>query len=166
MSMKTLLLTTVVSVLASLPLMAEQPLKLELLAPKEPVTLSKADLEKSGAGLTLSYRITNTGKKDVVIKHGGDESTNSLSIEGPGALNRPYNGPMTADYRMGQAITIKPGESKEFEIKGLKHGTRDMSYWKITKAGDYEASMTFVSRLGREKLTLKSSAVKFSVVVK
>lgn len=172
--MKFLILTSIVALLASLSAMAESPLKLELLAPNEPISLKKDDLEKPGVGtvlppkvdITLRYRITNTGKEAVVIKHGGDESFNRLTIKGPGASDVPYRGPMTLNYAYGNPVTFKPGESKEFEIKGLKYGSRDMSYWSISKAGDYEASMSFVSRVGREKLTLKSKAIKFSVAVK
>ncbi len=173
MGMKTLFLSSITALLASLSLMAESALKLELIAPKEPITLKKDDLVKPGVGaaapsvdITLRYRITNTGKKEIVIKHGGDESTNSLKITGPGATDVPYRGPMTADYRMGNPVTLGAGESKEFEIKGLKHGTRDMSYWSITKAGEYEAALTFKSRSGRELTTLKSEPVKFSVAIK
>ena len=171
--MKTLLLSSMVALLASFPALAEIPLKLELLAPKEPVTLNKNDLEKPGrggaaprVGINLSYRITNTGKKDITFNHGRDDTTNLLVIKGPGAIEVPYNGPMTADYRMGAPLTIKPGESKEFEIVGLKYGTRDMSYWSINKAGDYEVSMTYRTRIGGEGFFLKSNAAKFSVVVK
>ena len=171
--MKTLLLSSVVALLASLPAMAELPLKLELLAPKEAVVLKKEDLIKPGVGaaapkvdITLTYRITNTGKEAIVVKHGGDESTNQLMIKGPGAIDTPYHGPMTADYRMGNPVKLGPGESKDFELKGLRHGTRNMSYWSITKAGDYEVTLKFITRSGAEQTTLTSNTAKISVAVK
>ena len=173
MSMKTLFLSCLAALFACSLGMAESPLKLELLAPKKPVTLSKADLVKLEPGaegpvvdITLRYRITNTGKQAVEIRYGADESTNSLSIQGPGAANIPYRGPMTADYRMGEKVTISPGESKEFEIKGLAYGARNLSRWSITKAGDYEVTLKFSSRMGRELMTLTSNSTRFSVVIK
>ena len=171
--MKTLLLSSLIALLASLAAMAELPLKLELMAPKEPVTLKKVDLEKPGVGaaapkvdITLTYRITNTGKEKITLEHGGDATTNTLSITGPGAVDSPYKGMMTMEFRMGKPITLAAGESKEFEIKGLKYGKRDMSYWSITKSGDYEVTMTYNTRSGREKVVLKSNTAKFSAVIK
>ena len=70
MTMNTLFLSCLVALFVCSLGMAESPLKLELLGPKEPVTLSKADLVKldPGAkgpvvGITLRYRITNTNDK-------------------------------------------------------------------------------------------------------
>ncbi len=173
MIMNTLLLSCLVALFVCSLGMAESPLKLELLIPHNPVTLSKADLVKvdSGAkgpvlGITLLYRITNTGKQAVEIRHGGDESTISLSIQGPGAANIPYSGPMTADYRMGKNVTIGPGESQQFQIKGLAYGARNMSRWSISKAGDYEVTLKFSSRTGRKVTTLTSNPTQFSVVIK
>ena len=172
MSMKTLIPSFLFVLFASPLGMADSSLKLQLFAPKEPVTLSKADLVKAGIGakgpvegITLRYRITNTGKQAIEIRHGGDESTNSLSIQGPGAINIPYRGPMTLDYRIGEKVTISAGESKEFEIRGLAHGIRNMSRWSITKAGDYKVVMKFNSRTGRKRTKLKSNTAQFSVVI-
>ena len=172
--MKFLILISIVALLASLSAMAESPLKLELLTPKEPISLKKDDLEKPGVGtvlppkvdITLRYRITNTGKEAVVIKHGGDESFNQLMIKGPGAENVAWNKPVSADYRFGEAVSLKPSESKEFEIKELMYGTRDLNYWSIIKAGDYEVILKFNSRTGRDLMTLTSKPAKFSVVIK
>ena len=171
--MKTLFMSCLLALSASSLGMADSSLKLELLAPKEPVTLSKADLVKLNPGakgpvvdIMLRYRITNTGKKAVEIRHGGDESTNSLSIQGPGAIDIPYLGPVTLDYRMGEKVTISPGGRKEFEIKGLAYGGRNMSRWSITKAGDYTVTLKFSSRTEREITTLTSNSTQFSVVIK
>ena len=171
--MKTLFLSGIFVLFAISPGMANSSLELELLSPKEPVTLSRADLVKRGlgakgpvAGITLRYRITNSGKQAVEIRHGGDESTHSLSIQGPGAINIPYRGPMTLEYRVGEKVTIGPGERKEFEIKGLAYGARNMSRWRITKAGDYKVTLKFSSRLEKERITLTSNSAQFSVVIK
>ena len=179
MGMKTHLLTSVLALLASFPALAELPLKIELLAPKEPVTLNKAAEAKPQPGrggrggaditlpdITLRYRITNTGKEAIVLEHGGDATINELQIKGDGALNFPFEGIMTSEFRMGEPVTIGGGETKEFEIKGLKYGKRDMSYWNITKSGDYEVSLTHNTRAGQAKVSLTSEPAKFSVVIK
>ena len=151
--MKTLLLSSLLALLASVPAIAELPLKLELLAPKGPVILNAAQLIKPGDGaaapkvdITLRYRITNTGKEAITLEHGGDATTNALVVKGPGAVNVPYKGMMTMEFRMGKPITLAAGEAKEFEIKGLKYGARDMSYWSVTKSGDYEVTLAHHTR--------------------
>ncbi len=179
MGMKTHLLASVLALLASFPALAELPLKIELLAPKEPVTLNKAAEAKPQPGrggrggaditlpdITLRYRITNTGKEAIVLEHGGDATTNLLVVKGPGAVDVPYLGFHLAVWLSGKPITIGGGETKEFEIKGLKYGKRDMSYWNITKSGDYEVSLTHNTRAGQAKVSLTSEPVKFSVVIK
>ena len=178
--MKAIFLTPILALLTSIPLLAELPLKLELMAPEEPVTLQEADEAKPGdkakglaeeakgptADVTLRYRITNTGKEDIVMDHGGDSTTNRLMIKGPGAKNHPYRGMMTMEFRMGKPVTIKAGESKEYEIKGLKYGKRDMSFWTISQAGDYTVSLMHRTRSGNANVSLTSNTVKFSVVAK
>lgn len=57
-------------------------------------------------GITLTLRLTNTSEEAITINYGEDTSTNTLTIDGPGALNLKFNGMMTADYRMGAPTKI------------------------------------------------------------
>ena len=105
-------------------------------------TLS-ASIEKARAlqqGIDLTLRMTNEGKKEVRLNYGADTSRNLLAIKGEGAFAIPYRGMMTMEFRMPEPTVIKPGESKEFIIKNLSYGTRDMDRWYIVKAGKFHAS--------------------------
>lgn len=171
--MKNSLLTSLAALLISGPMLADVPLKLELVGPEEAVSVDKGVLKKVALGgqgaeqsIELKYRITNTGESAITLEHGGDATTNELELEGPGALNKPFNGIMTMEFRMGKPITIGAGKSKEFTITGLKYGKRDFSHWVITKPGDYEVTLTHKTRSGGKAVELKSNTVKFSVVAK
>lgn len=185
---------------SSLPAIAAGELKLELVAPKDPVVVSAEALEevtkaaeaslayqeemqspkpdretmmrlqklaagaqKAEQGIELKYRITNTGDEAVTLQHGGDATSVLLEITGPGAVDLPYKGMMTMEFRMGRPISIESGKSEEFSIKELKYGKRDMSRWLITKAGDYEVIATYITTANGQRLELKSPAVKFTV---
>lgn len=170
--MKSILVTSLAALLSSVCLMADLPLKLELVAPAQAIIADKATLEKAGVGargaeqhIELTYRITNTGKKEITLEHGGDATTNFLEVKGPGADDKPFKGAMTMEMRMGKPITIAAGGSMEFTIKGLKYGKRDFSHWVISKPGEYEVTLIHKTFSGSEKVELKSNAVKFSVIV-
>lgn len=177
-------------------------LKLELIAPKEPVKVSKeqvAQLEKLpelikdleaarkkdrpdlkelkaleagitaarsiDQGITLTLRFTNPGKAAVQLFYGSDTSRNTLKIEGPGAINLPYRGMMTMEYRVPDPVEIKPGESKEFTIKSFAHGTRDSDRWFVFKPGTYQATCRFTMNHNEEKIEITSDKAAFEVKV-
>lgn len=201
--MKCTCIAVLFAAISAMPLMGAEGLKLELIAPKETVVLSKAqlaelasvggaaealeearaekkpDLEslrrlegivmgalRTQQGIDLSYRITNPTDAAIALEHGGDATTNALEIKGDGAVDLPYRGMMTMEFRMGKPITIDPGASKEFTIKELKYGMRDMSRWLITKPGDYEITLIHRTNSGGKKVELTSDPLKLSVVAK
>jgi hypothetical protein len=91
--------------------------------------------------------LKNTGKDPVTINIAGDMSMITLSLAGEGALTMHSMMMMTADFRMGKDLTIKPGESHSFKLTSLAHGKRGMSqysYW--TKAGKYKLSASYKSK--------------------
>jgi len=114
-------------------------------------------------GIDLTLRFTNTGKSPVEIQYGPDTSKNLLNVGGPGAVAMPFNGPITADYRMPDPTTIAPGETKEFTISDLSFGTRDLSRWLVAKPGSYTASVIFTTTINEEKVELSSNQVTFEV---
>jgi hypothetical protein len=95
-------------------------------------------------------RLTNTGKDPVTLRYGPDLGRNVLQVRGRGALEVPYNGPVSADLRFGQPVSIVPGGSKEFVIAELRHGSRDLDRWLLTRPGKYEIRVVFstVLRVG------------------
>ncbi len=179
--------------------LAAPDLKLELIAPKELVKVTReqvAQLEKlpelikdleaarkkdhsdlkaleSGIaaarsieqGINLTLRFTNQGKAAVQLFYGGDTSRNGLKIEGPGAVDLPFRGMMTMDYRVPKPVEIKPGESKEFTIKSFAHGTRDSDRWFVFKTGTYHATCQFTMNHNEEKIELTSDKAAFEVKV-
>lgn len=163
--MKALCLIPILSLCSTMLLPADAPLTLELIVPQKPVVLAKEQALVAAPDIELSYRITNNGKQPVSFDHGGDSSTHELRLQGPGALDRPYQGMMTMEFRMGSPITIEPGKSKEVAIKQLSYGTRNLSRWLITKAGEYEASLLLRIRIGDEAVELKSAAARFQVEI-
>ena len=124
-------------------------------------TLEKA--RQSKLGITLKLRLTNTGDKRLVVHYGADTSTNYLKVKGPEAVDLPFDGPMTADFRMPEPTTIEAGKSKDFDLKELHYGARDMSRWLIGKPGDYEVFLRFVTRIGGEKVDLKTNRVTLKI---
>lgn len=114
---------------------------------------SIAAVRDTKQGITLRLKLTNTAKDPLVVRYGQDTSTNVLSVKGPGAVDLPFDGMMTMDYRMAEPVTIAPGGFKEFTITELKYGARDMSRWLITEAGEYKIRLTFRAALDEEKMT-------------
>jgi hypothetical protein len=94
-------------------------------------------------GVKLRMRITNTGKDPVTLRYGPDLARNTLKIRGRGALEVTYSGPVSADFRFGQPVSIAPGGSTEFVVAELRHGSRDLDRWLITRPGEYEIRVIF-----------------------
>jgi hypothetical protein len=94
-------------------------------------------------GVKLRMRLTNTGKEPVTFQYGPDLGRNTLKVKGRGALEVTSSGPMSADLRFGQPVSIAPGGSTEFVIAELRHGSRDLDRWLITQPGEYEIRVIF-----------------------
>lgn len=192
-----------IAALLPLSLTAAPPLKLELIVPKEKISLKKEALEEVAPlakvskqiealmespkltpairkemrklqsqlskgrnlkqGISLKLRFTNTSDKDFTFRYGPDVSRNLLTVEGPAAIDLPYMGPMTLEFRSPKPTTIKAGKSVDFPIEDLKYGARDMSRWLIGKPGKYTISLRFVGRIDEKKVELKTE--KATVVV-
>lgn len=114
-------------------------------------------------GITLTLRLTNTSEEAITINYGEDTSTNTLIIDGPGALNLKFNGMMTADYRMGAPTKIAPGKSMEFSVTELRYDKRDFSRWLLTKAGEYAIQLKFITHVDRKKLEVTTNKITLKV---
>lgn len=117
-------------------------------------------------GISLKLRITNTSQEPIDLLYGPDTSTNFLTLEGPDAINLPYDGAMTLDFRQPKATTIKAGQSKDFPIEELRYGQRDMSRWLIGQPGVYTIALRLVGRLNGEKFELNTEKVTLKVETK
>jgi hypothetical protein len=129
---------------------------------RELMTLSRGTIET----LDLTVVMENKSKNDITFNYGGDVTRWALKVEGKGAVDLPYRGPMTMEYRMGKPLTIKAGQSQEFVIAGLRYGSRNMSRWLLSEPGTYQISATFKGRAGKEKLELASALVKVLIAVR
>jgi len=114
--------------------------------------------------IVLLLRFTNPGKAPVELHYGPDTSRNHLTIEGPGAVDLPYMGMMTMDFRMPNPTVIAPGETREFRIEGLAYGSRDLSRWLVSKAGTYSATLRFTTTINEKEVALTSNKVTFDVM--
>lgn len=123
--------------------------------------LTAARAIKQGVGLML--RFTNTGTKPIELLYGPDVSQVHLTLEGPGAINLPFRGPTTMEFRMPEPTAIAPGASVEFAIAGLAYGHRDTSRWLISKPGAYKVVARFTTTLQEEHIELISNEVHFEV---
>lgn len=121
------------------------------------------DALRAEQGIELSYRITNHTDTPITLEHGGDATTNTFKTTGPGAIDLPYRGMMTLEFRMGKPLTIEAGASKEFTIKELKYGMRDMSRWLISKGGDYQIMLTQRTKADGKLVELISNTIKLKV---
>ena len=124
-------------------------------------TLTKGRTLRQGIKITL--RFTNPTDEPITFKYGPDVSANTLKVEGPGAIDFPYPGMMTMEFRQPPSITLEPGKSKEFPIAELAYGQRDMSRWLVSEPGAYTVSLQFVTQVGQEKVELKTNEVSFEV---
>jgi RNA polymerase sigma factor (sigma-70 family) len=87
-------------------------------------------------GLVLELR--NTGKKGLTLTLGGDASTLTLELQGPGALSAVAHGGFTEKPVPGTPVTIAPGEGLSLPVPSLSYGARGVqyrAYW--ARAGDY-----------------------------
>jgi|GEM_PF-1073740 len=114
-------------------------------------------------GTALTLRLTNTSEKAVTINYGGDTSAHTLTITGPEALNLPFTGMMTREYRMGKATTIAPGKLLDFPLPELRYGKRDSSRWLLAAPGEYKIKLSFQTRIGKEQLNLDSNEITLEV---
>lgn len=96
--------------------------------------------------IALELVIKNSGDDDQALLWGGDSTRLEMALEGPVAVNLPYNGMMTMEFRMGKRMTIKAGETLTLRLKGLRYGQRDMSRWLIGAPGEYTLRVTLHSR--------------------
>lgn len=114
----------------------------------------------------LTLRLTNTTDKDLTISIGGDESTISLKLEGPGAISINPNMAMTMEYRSGKPLAIAAGKTADIKISSLLNGQRSMTeynYW--TEAGAYTvtATLTYPNAKGDGQAKLVSGPAKVTV---
>ena len=123
--------------------------------------LNEAKALKQAVKLTL--RFTNKGKEVIKLPYGSDTSTNRLTVEGPSAIDLPFNGVTTLEFRMPEPTVIKPGESKDFAISELAYGARDLSRWLIAKPGTYLVTVKFQTSLNDKPLELTSNKATFEV---
>lgn len=133
----------------------------------------KAAKEGSAAAtvptVNAELRIRNTGKDPVTLKLGGDESTISLELSGPGAVNVELMMPMSMEFRFGQAVTIRPGAEHVIPLPTLRSGMRGVvraAWW--TEPGDYELGAQLhcmLDRAGGEPvgIDLTAKPAKFTV---
>lgn len=137
---------------------------------KKPDRARQAELEgiissgyKLTQGTALTLRLTNTSEKAVTINYGGDTSAHTFTITGPEALNLPFTGMMTMEYRMGKATTIAPGKSLDFPLLELRYGGRNASRWLLAAPGEYKIKLSFQTHLGKEKLKIDSNEITLEV---
>lgn len=96
--------------------------------------------------IPMEFVIANPTDKDVTLSYGGDASTFTLTVKGPGAINVPYRGPMTREFRMGRRMTIASGGTETIRLDGLHYGMRDMSRWLIAAPGKYTIQLGLKAR--------------------
>jgi hypothetical protein len=91
----------------------------------------------------LVVEIKNTSDKPVNVWVKGDTVTLTLELKGKGAVNAPYRGPVTLEFRIPEAVEIAAGKTHTIPVKSLTSGFRGFghyAYW--TEPGDYELIAT------------------------
>lgn len=91
----------------------------------------------------LTVEIKNTSDKPVNVWHKGDPVVLVLELKGKGAVNADFNGPMTLEFRLPEAVEIAAGKSHTIAVKSLRSGMRGntkYAYW--TEPGEYELVAT------------------------
>jgi hypothetical protein len=94
--------------------------------------------------LDIQCELRNTGKEDIVVSIGGDATTLSLELTGPGALMTPTNYVHTEELRASMYVSLAPGEGTKIIIRKLAYGHRNDSnfaYW--TKPGEYRLTVSY-----------------------
>jgi len=95
----------------------------------------------------LVVEMRNTSDAPVRVWVKGDDVVLDLALTGAGAVNVEPQVFFTAEYRMPQAIDLRPGEVYPIPVKELGSGFRGVSrcsYW--TEPGEY--TLTAVLRTG------------------
>lgn len=101
-------------------------------------------------GVHLILRLTNVSRETVTVHVGPDTSEATLRVEGPGAIFLAYDGAVTADLRLPPATVLKPGQSKDFPIRELRSGGRELDRWVIAAPGTYTARLRFTTHLPKD----------------
>ena len=114
-------------------------------------------------GIELKLRFTNPTDKPITFHYGPDTSTIFITVDGPGAVDLPYSGMMTLEFRQPEPTTIAPGKSKEFTITEMAYGQRDMSRWLISEPGLYGVRALFTAVAEDGKVELKSNEITLEV---
>jgi hypothetical protein len=93
----------------------------------------------------LVLELKNTGKRDLQVRIGGDETESTLVLKGPGVVSS------TREYALGRrsipakVITLAAGKSHEIPLKTLTAGTSNLkvqrTYW--TEAGKFTLTATY-----------------------
>jgi hypothetical protein len=112
----------------------------KLLSEFDPFTL-RGNLPPSPS-VHIEIEITNTGKKPVTIRIGGDDSHLDFDLKGPGAMS-VYKLLTTAEFRLSHPVTIAPGESYRQVIGVLASEPRQQHIWYWTEPGEYTLSATW-----------------------
>jgi len=102
--------------------------------------------------IVWKLRFTNTGREPVQLPFGPDTSQIHLALEGPGAVDLPYTGMMTREFRQPNPTVIVPGAFREFPIEGLAYGPRNLSRWLVSKTGTYRARLRFTTTIDGKQI--------------
>src|SRR5262249_14843423 len=119
----------------------------------------------TAAEVDLVLELRNTGKQEVTLTLGGDASTLTLELKGPGALSAVSQRAFTEKPVPGTPVTIGPGKSHALPITRLSYGKRGVqyrAYW--TQAGEYTITAKLRTTEFREPFV--SAPVKLKVVDK
>jgi hypothetical protein len=114
----------------------------------------------------LDLEIANTSDKDVTIWIGGDATSLSFDLKGPGAVCKLLTLTTTADFRYARPVVIRAGETYTRPVTSLNFPhPRPSSLWYWTEPGEYTLSATWV--LGASKDTagpvLVAAPIKLTV---
>jgi hypothetical protein len=95
--------------------------------------------------------LRNTSDHEVEVWLGGDDTTLTLELKGPGAASTPYVVYVTADLRGSRPFKLPPGGHISRVIRTLEDGFRGTGHrWFWTEAGDY--TLTATCELGSPSL--------------
>jgi hypothetical protein len=120
-----------------------------------------------GPRVDLVLEITNTGDQDVTIWIGGDDTSLSFDLQGPGAISKLITLATTADLKFSHPVVIRAGQTFTRPVTGLGFPyPRPHSGWYWTRPGDYTLTATWnTGGPGkRSGVTLVTEPVKLRVV--
>jgi RNA polymerase sigma factor (sigma-70 family) len=113
----------------------------------------------------LVLELRNTSQETLELTLGGDASTLTLELQGPGALSVVSQRSFTEKPVPGTPVTISPGKSHSLPITSLSWGKRNTQYrawW--TRAGDYTLTAKLMTTRFREPFV--SAPLELKVVDK